>query len=237
MPLAQITAEATATAFVNNFICRFGCPKAILTDQGTNFTSRVMQEVAKQFKIQHIKTTAFHPQSNGSLERSHHVLCEYLKCFITKERCWDIIIERVNFANNISVHERTKFTPHELVFGRVARLPSSKGNLPQLEIYRSYLIDLAKRIYDVQETAKINLEQAKVRSKNYYDRRVHEQNFRVGDSVFMLTHGTLKFSDQYSGPHKILEVLNNGNIRIAYRKSSKVVHSNRLRISHCIASQ
>lgn len=72
IPLTHFTAEATAAAFVNNFICKFGCPRAILTDQDTNFTGR--QEIAKHFQIKYFKTTAYHPQSNGWLERSHHVL-------------------------------------------------------------------------------------------------------------------------------------------------------------------
>lgn len=53
VPLAHFTTEATAATFISNFICRFGCPKTILTDQETNFTGSVMKEIAKQFKIQH----------------------------------------------------------------------------------------------------------------------------------------------------------------------------------------
>lgn len=51
----------------------------------------------------------------------------------------------------------------------------------------------------------------------------------------MLTHGPLKFSDQYSGPHKILEICNNGHICITYRNSFKVAHPNWLHISHGVA--
>lgn len=135
------------------------------------------------------------------------------------------------------MHEGTKFTSHELVFGRAARLLSFRINLPsQPETYPAYLVDLFHRIRDLQETAKMNLEQAKIRSKDYYDRCVNEQNFRTGDNVFMLTHGSLEFSDQYSGPHKILEILDNGNVRIAYQNSSKIVHPNRLRISYGTAT-
>lgn len=235
VPLRRFTAEATAAAFISNFICRFGCPRAILTDQGTNFTGRLMQELTKQFKIRHFKTTSFHPQSNGSLERSHQVLCEYIKCFIEKERDWDAMIERASFAYNTSVHEGTRFTPHELVFGRVARLPSSSSDKSPLETYPEYLTNLFHQIRDLQEAARANLEKTKIRSKAYYDRRVNEQNFQVGDYVFLLTHGPLKLADQYSGPHEILQVLDNGNIQIRIRNSSRIVHPNRLRISHYIA--
>ena len=79
IPLVQHTARDTAEAFVKSFVGKFGAPKAILTDQGTNFMSSLFKSVAKRFRITQFRTTAFHPQTNGSLERSHHVLIEYLK--------------------------------------------------------------------------------------------------------------------------------------------------------------
>ena len=64
-------------AFVKKFICIFGSPKEVLTDQGRDFLSNLLKRLAKLFRIKQFRTTAFHPQSNGSLVRSHHVLGEY----------------------------------------------------------------------------------------------------------------------------------------------------------------
>ena len=77
IPLPNSLASTIADALVKKFICIFGSPRAVLTDQG------------KIFRIRQFKTTAFHPQSNGSLERSHHVLAEYLKQFVSKNSEWD----------------------------------------------------------------------------------------------------------------------------------------------------
>lgn len=78
-----------------------------------------------------------------------------------------------------------------------------------------------------------NLVASKFKSKKYYDRKVNERNFRVGDYVFLLSGiKPGKLEDQYSGPHKILEVINKNNIRIQINNSSKVVNANRLKISH-----
>jgi len=79
IPLPDQTSETIAEAFVDKFVCVLGAPKAILTDQGRNFISELMKKIAKLFRIRKFRTTAFHPQSNGSLERSHHALREYLK--------------------------------------------------------------------------------------------------------------------------------------------------------------
>ncbi|KAG5327865.1 POL4 protein, partial [Pseudoatta argentina] len=73
IPLKQTTAIDVASAFVSDFICVY-VPKAILIDQGSNFLSALMRVIAHKFHIMQFKTTAYHPQSNGSIERSHHVL-------------------------------------------------------------------------------------------------------------------------------------------------------------------
>ena len=84
IPLSNALATTIADAFIKKFICIFGAPQIILTDQGRNFLSSLIQKVPKRFKIKRVKTTAFHPQSNGSLERSHHALGEFLKQYSGK---------------------------------------------------------------------------------------------------------------------------------------------------------
>ncbi|KMQ87923.1 reverse transcriptase r [Lasius niger] len=83
--------------------------------------------VARKFKIKHCKTTAYRPQANGSVERSHQVLWEYLKQYVDKNNEWDKCLKLASFSYNISVHEGTRHTPHELVFGKLARVPTSDG--------------------------------------------------------------------------------------------------------------
>ena len=78
-----------------------------------------------------------------------------------------------------------------------------------------------------------NLVSSIFKLKKYYDKRINSQNFKVGDYVFLLEGSKPnKFGNHYSGPRKILEVLNSTNVRISMQKYSKVVHSNRLRISY-----
>ena len=92
-PLPNHQAGTIADAFVKKFICIFGSPKGVLTDQGRDFLSNVLKRLAKRFRINQFRTTAFYPQSNGSLERSHHVLGEYLKQFVARNSEWDDWLE------------------------------------------------------------------------------------------------------------------------------------------------
>ena len=55
----------------------------------------------------------------------------------------------------------------------------------------------------------------------------------MGDYVFLLKGPKPgKFGDHYTGPHKILEVINKNNVKIQFKGSRKIVHANRLRVSH-----
>ena len=240
IPLPDQTAETIAEAFVDRFICVLGAPKAILTDQGRNFISDLMRKIAKLFKIRKFRTTAFHPQSNGSLERSHHALGEYLKQYANDQKQWDRWIGLAMFNYNTNVHEATKHTPYELVFGKIARIPSSEGLAPneKLANYDEYLINLVTQLHTIQKNARENVIEAKNKSKKYYDKKINPQTFKPGDQVFLLKGPKPgKFGDQYTGPHEVLEILNRNNVKIKIKKNSRTVHPNRLRISYIKSGQ
>jgi transposase InsO family protein len=78
IPTPRQDAETVAREFVRQIILRMGTPRILLTDQGSNFLSEVFRNTCKLLRIQILQTTPFHPESNGSLERSHRVLKEYL---------------------------------------------------------------------------------------------------------------------------------------------------------------
>ncbi|KAL7289057.1 hypothetical protein TKK_0017010 [Trichogramma kaykai] len=216
VPLRDISGISVADAFIKRFVSVFGTPKVILTDQGSNFVGSLMNRVAKRFKIKQVKTSPYHAQSNGSLERSHHVLKEFLKMYTTTDDDWDEWVDLAILNYNTCVQESTKLTPYELIFGRLASLPSA---LPLREndlvpTYQGYLKELVSRLNSLQKMAYDNLLSSKLRSKKYYDQHTNEKNFKPGDYVFLLSGSTNKKKDQYSGPFKILEILNNHNMNL-----------------------
>ncbi|KAL6416581.1 hypothetical protein ACFW04_013334 [Cataglyphis niger] len=96
-----------------------------------------MRNVARKFKIRHFRTTAYRPQSNGSVERSHQVLWEYLKYYVDKDNEWDEHLKLASFSYNTSVHKGTQFTPHELVFGKETSTRDRTGSSKYLKIIMS----------------------------------------------------------------------------------------------------
>lgn len=234
VPLRQTTSVAIADALVSEVICIFGAPRIILTDQGSNFVSTLFKNVARRFRIKTIKTTAYRPQANGSVERSHQVLWEYLKQFSNKEN-WDEYLKLATFSTNTSVHEGTRYTPYELVFGKIAETPSDK--LPPNDsenTYERYLTTLFNKIRDTQDIARTNLRNAKIRSKRYYDKKARPREFHAGNFVYLLKEPTKgKLDAQYSGPYKILKILPNNNVKLEIsRDRQRVVHADKIKLAH-----
>ena len=162
-------------------------------------------------------------------------LVNFFKQYSEKDCEWDQWIEIAIFNYNTCVHEGTKHTPFEVVFGRLARSPSCEPLREDdlLPTYQGYVKDLVARLIGIRTTVYNNLVDSKNRSKVYYDKRINNVNFKVGDYVFLLKGSKPgKFGDHYTGPHKVLEVINKNNVKIQFKGNSKMVHANRLRISH-----
>jgi transposase InsO family protein len=89
VPVKHANAEEVAKGLTEKMICYFGPPAALLTDQGTHFQNKLLDEFAKLIGINKSCTTAYHPQSNGSIERMHHTLTEYLRKYVENKTEWN----------------------------------------------------------------------------------------------------------------------------------------------------
>ena len=77
-PIGQQDAETVARAFVEKVVFTYGTPQTLQTNQCANFVSEVFRNTCKILKFNKIQFTSFHPESQGSIERNHRVLAEYL---------------------------------------------------------------------------------------------------------------------------------------------------------------
>ena len=112
-------------AVATDLFLQYGASRAILTDRGGSLESKLMRKLEKLFNVKQLTTPGYRPQTNGSLERSHIILTDYVKHYASDYGDWDRLLPFAMFAYNTSVHGGTNFTPYELVFGRIARTPSS----------------------------------------------------------------------------------------------------------------
>jgi hypothetical protein len=78
VPLSDTSAAACAEAYIFSWISRFGVPETITSDRGTQFTSNIWSQLCDMLHISHLQTTAYHPESNGAVERLHCCLKDAL---------------------------------------------------------------------------------------------------------------------------------------------------------------
>jgi transposase InsO family protein len=86
VPISHQDPETVTRGFVTHYVLKYGTPHTVLTDQGTSFLSDVFRRACKLLKIKEIHSTAFHPEMNGGLERSHRVLAEHLRHYIREDQ-------------------------------------------------------------------------------------------------------------------------------------------------------
>ena len=124
-PVAHFVCHCLQICFV------MGLPSVITTDQGREFNNQLNNNLTKQFGINHRLTTPYHPQADGLDERFNQTLVNAVAKLTQDHRdTWDEKIGEVVFAYNTAVHESTKHTPFEVMFGRMAKLPID-FNMPE----------------------------------------------------------------------------------------------------------
>ncbi|XP_040278175.1 uncharacterized protein LOC120993770, partial [Bufo bufo] len=120
--LSNIQAETVAEALVKVF-SRVGFPKEVLSDQGTQFTAEVTQQIWKTCGVKSLTSSPYHPQTNGLCERFNGTLKQMLKSFTGAYKDWERFLPHLLFAYREVPQESTGFSPFELLYGRRVRGP------------------------------------------------------------------------------------------------------------------
>ena len=185
----------------------------ILTGQGTSFLGELFTSVCKLLQIKKIQTTAFHPESNGSLESGHKVLVEYLRHYIAEDqRNWDEWVAYATYVYNVTTHMATGYWPFELLFGHRARIPFALQVQPIPRYnYDGYVSELRGRLQSAHAITRESLLHSKARSKLDFDKRAVPIARQVGDKVLLFDESvrggrSRKLSAQWVGPYVVLRV-------------------------------
>jgi hypothetical protein len=127
VPLPDQTATTVAQAFVYRWLVYYGAQLVIITDKGFNFASKFFGVITNMFGVKQVYTSAYHPSTNGKVERFNATLADTLVVLTNKKRYWDKAIDLACHACNTTVHIRTGYAPCELSCTRtpsVAACPS-----------------------------------------------------------------------------------------------------------------
>ena len=121
--MRSTTAEACADAFVEHWVARFGVPHTITTDRGPQFTSAVWKCLCKTIGTRHILTTAYHPQSNGMVERFHRQLKDALRARGSKA-AWLEHLPWALLGLRAAPKEDAEISSSEAVYGTPLAVPN-----------------------------------------------------------------------------------------------------------------
>jgi hypothetical protein len=118
-------AFTVATAILNCWICRFGLPLEIVTDQGKEFTNQMASQLFKTLDIRHSTTSSYHPQCNNQADVCNKTIAKYLAAFVDASTLdWEPYVSAIMFAYNTIFHRSIQATPFSLKYRLEARLPS-----------------------------------------------------------------------------------------------------------------
>jgi len=219
VPLRRITAMSVASAIIDACVSSYGPPDRILSDQGPQFMSSFFMAVMKMLGIETVRTTAYHPQTNGQVERYNRTMATELRHYVADDPSrWDELYPVITMASHSQPHRSTGIAPFELVIPSripnltVRNLPpgtplTNKGTLKDgspLARIREFMARLRKQIPIVVEA----LRKTQQRYKRNFDHRVATRNadVKVGDYVYTTNHDRQnKLHSKVIGPFVVVD--------------------------------
>lgn len=132
IPIKDQTAETIALALHTHWFSKYGVPARITTDQGRQFESGLFNELARIVGCKHLRTTSYHPQSNGIIERWHRSLKAAIMCHETPS--WAEILPTVLLGLRTTYKEDIGASPAEMLYGQTLRLPGEYFNDSPAEV-------------------------------------------------------------------------------------------------------
>ena len=177
------SALTIAKLLVEHIISRHGVPRELLSDRGAAFLSRLLKEVCVLMGIKKANTTAYHPQTDGLVERFNQTLTDMLAKTVEQDgKNWDVRLPYVLFAHRTSPQESTKESPFYLLYGRDPQLPtgidmSCTPATRALINIDNYKEEVTRNMQEAWTLAKKKIKTSQKKQKFYYNRRTRIPTF------------------------------------------------------------
>jgi transposase InsO family protein len=164
-------------------VCLYGIPKKIVSDRGTQFTSKFWEKLHESMDTKLNFSSTYHPQIDGQIERVNQILKDMLRaCTLKDNQSWDKCLSYAEFSYNNNYQESIKMAPFEFLYGQKCRTPLFWNEPGENQIFRPDILREAERqVQMVRE----NLKLAQSRQKSYADNRRRELRFQVGDFMYL----------------------------------------------------
>ncbi|CAL1683860.1 unnamed protein product [Lasius platythorax] len=219
-PIADCTADTIVTAFFNAWISRYGAPAVITTDRGAQFESALFDALVKLIGSRRIRTTAYHPQANGMVERWHRSLKSAIKCHGTSD--WTEVLPTILLGLRASYKEDIQASAAELVFGTTLKLPGEYFTfedpigLPQM---------FAEKLRKYMRQARGSPTAHHIKTKTF----IHKELQDATHVFIRIDRPREPLERPYEGPFKIIERISDFLYRIDYKGQPEDINIDRLK--------
>jgi hypothetical protein len=206
-----------AKLYMSWIVCLHGVPKKIMSDRGSQFTSKFWEKLYELMDTKLNFSSAYHPQTGGQTERTNQILEDMLRaCALMYGKSWDKSLSYAEFSYNNSYQASIEMAPFKALYGRQRRTPLFWSQTGESQVFGiEVLKDAERQVQMIRENMKI----AQSRQKSYTDKRRRDLSFEVGDFVYLKVspmRGTRRFkvkgklAPRYVGPFQILDHMRGG---------------------------
>jgi hypothetical protein len=175
--------EKYVEIYIDQIVRLHGIPRTIVSDRGTPFVARFWEQLQESLGTHLIRSSAYHPQTDGQTERVNQILEDMLRaCVLHYGKDWDKCLSLAEFSYNSSYQSSLKMATFEALYGRRCRTPLNWSQAREREIFGP---DLVLEAEEKVRVIKKNLEAAQARQKSYHDKRRKPLQFEVGEHVYL----------------------------------------------------